>query len=89
MKKTWPKPPKPEDGNVCGGFSVGTPNEIPMFDRGKSGMAPSWETPRLEPAICKHGKGSCEACGTTNRRDVAHTTEGGRGAVARLQNRHR
>ena len=36
---------------------------------------------------CKHGPGDCEECGTTDRRDVAHTTIAGRGAVARLRRR--
>lgn len=38
-------------------------------------------------AQCKHGLGDCETCGTTNRRDVLHTTEGGRGAVGKLVER--
>ncbi len=36
---------------------------------------------------CKHGAGDCEECGTTDRRDVGHTTIGGQGAVARLRRR--
>jgi hypothetical protein len=31
---------------------------------------------------CKHRAGDCEACGTTDRRDVTHKTRGGRGVVA-------
>ena len=33
---------------------------------------------------CKHGRGGCEECGTTDRRDARHATKGGRGVVARL-----
>lgn len=42
-----------------------------------------------EKVRCKHGKGSCETCGTTNRRDSVHTTEGGLGAVGKLRERER
>ena len=38
---------------------------------------------------CKHGAGACEDCGTTDRRDVVHTTRGGRGAVGRIKRRGR
>lgn len=42
----------------------------------------------IEPTTkCKHGRGDCEDCGTTSRRDVVHTTRGGRGAVSRLRTR--
>lgn len=34
---------------------------------------------------CKHGVLDCQACGTTERRDVLHTTQGGRGVVGRLR----
>jgi len=33
---------------------------------------------------CKHGRTECERCGTTDRRDVRHTTRNGRGVVASL-----
>ncbi len=33
---------------------------------------------------CKHGAGECEECGTTDRRDVLHSTRGGVGSVGRL-----
>lgn len=33
---------------------------------------------------CKHREGACEKCGTTDRRDVKHTTQKGRGRVAQL-----
>ena len=33
---------------------------------------------------CKHGSESCEQCGTTERRDFVHHTQGGQGSVARL-----
>ena len=36
---------------------------------------------------CKHGLGDCEECGTTDRRDVLHTTRGGEGRVAKLRRR--
>lgn len=86
-KRTWPKPPKPDPnaGNVCTGWRVSEPDETPMHDRGISGAAPSWESPRPTPTLCKHGLGSCETCGTTTRREARHTTSGGKGAVARLK----
>jgi hypothetical protein len=34
---------------------------------------------------CKHGTSDCKKCGTSNRRDVTHSTEGGRGKIARLR----
>lgn len=34
---------------------------------------------------CKHGETDCEACGTSNLRDVKHSTRGGRGRVAQLR----
>ena len=34
---------------------------------------------------CKHGLGDCERCGTSDARDVRHSTRGGRGAVARIR----
>jgi len=33
---------------------------------------------------CKHREGACEKCGTTDRRDVKHTTQKGRGRVAQI-----
>lgn len=34
---------------------------------------------------CKHGTNDCERCGHHPRRDAAHTTIDGRGAIARLR----
>lgn len=35
---------------------------------------------------CKHGKGPCETCGTTNVRDRLHTVDArGRGAVEKIR----
>ena len=34
---------------------------------------------------CKHREGTCEKCGTTDRRDVKHTTQKGRGRVAQIR----
>ena len=34
---------------------------------------------------CKHGKGSCEECGTNDETDAIHTTVGGRGVVGRIR----
>ena len=31
---------------------------------------------------CKHRDGSCERCGTSDRRDAKHRTRSGRGVVA-------
>jgi hypothetical protein len=36
---------------------------------------------------CKHGKGDCDICGTTDRRDVIHKTQGGKGIVGRLKDK--
>jgi hypothetical protein len=33
---------------------------------------------------CKHGKGECEICGTSDQRDVRHSTLRGKGKVARI-----
>ncbi len=35
--------------------------------------------------VCKHKRGDCAECGTTDRRDAVHTTQGGRGVVGRLK----
>jgi hypothetical protein len=34
---------------------------------------------------CKHSPANCETCGTHERRDVVHTTNGGRGVVGRIK----
>lgn len=39
--------------------------------------------------LCKHGSDSCGVCGTSDRRDFVHTTEGGRGSVSRLRDKKR
>jgi hypothetical protein len=81
---TWPKLPKPHDNNVCTGWCThGDP--VPMHARGRSGAEPGWESRGTEPTVCKHGLGSCEECGTTNRRDAVHTTKGGKGTVGRIR----
>jgi hypothetical protein len=33
---------------------------------------------------CKHKDGDCELCGTSNKRDVLHDTQGGVGKVGAL-----
>jgi len=33
---------------------------------------------------CKHGTKSCDLCGTSEKRDFVHHTEGGRGSVSKL-----
>lgn len=73
--KRWPKAPDVPDGEA-------TPSP------GAYGGArvDSW-APVPPKTRCKHGAGDCEGCGTTDRRDVEHTTIGGRGAVARLRRR--
>lgn len=87
MKKLWPTPPSPPDDNACTGFRVGESRETPMHSRNRTGEAPTWDSMPVELTVCKHGKGSCEECGTTNRRDSVHTTEGGRGAIGRIAKR--
>ena len=80
--KPWPNPPPLVD---C--FSgAGYPNEQ-VRDGPRGQDIYGWGTVVEPTAVCKHGTGSCEECGTTNRRDVVHTTQGGRGAVGRLRNR--
>ncbi len=44
------------------------------------------EEPRT---ACKHRSGDCPACGTSNLRDVKHTTHGGVGAVGALRRRQK
>jgi hypothetical protein len=44
-----------------------------------------WLDPIPPVTACRHGKGDCARCGTTDRRDVKHSTIGGRGAVGRLR----
>ena len=43
--------------------------------------------PLVSPALCKHGHADCLTCGATERRDVVHSTVGGRGVVGRLSRR--
>jgi len=38
-------------------------------------------------AVCKHGSGDCDVCGTWDLTDRPHSTVGGRGIVARLRRR--
>lgn len=45
----------------------------PLVDHGKYGTA------------CKHGKESCETCGTSIRRDYPHKTSDGKGVIARIR----
>lgn len=85
--KSWPRPPVIVD---C--FSGALyPGSVPLRDAGRKGETGvdmyGWGTPIPDQTVCKHGEGSCEACGTTNRRDVVHTTTGGRGAVGQLRGR--
>jgi hypothetical protein len=76
--KRWPKAPEP-------------PPEPPkgFCTQPVDGPTPTWPTNRQSGAACKHGEGSCETCGTTDRREVVHTTEGGLGAVGKLRERGR
>lgn len=83
MKKKWAEPPKPFDGTFSGCWG-GPPDDTPMRDRRPSGAPGGYDSPQPEVTVCKHGKGSCEACGTTNRRDVKHKTTGGKGVVGKL-----
>lgn len=46
-----------------------------------------WFMEQYNDAACKHGRGECETCGTSGRRDVLHQTIGGRGKIARLMKR--
>lgn len=71
IAKRWPRSPGVPDGEAA-------PSPVAYVD--------SWD-PVPTKTSCKHGPGDCEECGTTDRRDVAHTTIDGRGAVARLRRR--
>lgn len=44
------------------------------------------EMPSVRPSHlkCKHGDGSCEICGTSERTDIVHTTKKGKGVVGDL-----
>lgn len=88
-KAKWPELPQPPPETAYLGTTwvEDAPNEIPMFDRRPNGEAPGYNSPKIPPSVCKHGEGSCEECGTTNRRDAVHTTTAGKGAVARLRSR--
>ena len=80
--KPWPRAPRVVD---C--FSGAPyPSQTPLRE-GRHGFVyePSFEyQPEAPPHLCKHGDGSCEACGTTVRRDAPHVTRGGRGVVGRI-----
>lgn len=84
--RRWPDPPTPPSRDCFGGTDIPGP---PLRDQGRMGQSGEdmygWGTANPNPTLCKHGVGSCEECGTTNRRDSAHTTKGGRGAVGRLR----
>lgn len=42
--------------------------------------------PPQDPAIrCRHRRGDCPRCGTSERRDRLHSTRDGRGVVARIR----
>jgi hypothetical protein len=41
--------------------------------------------PLVPSARCKHGHADCLTCGATERRDVVHSTAGGRGVVGRIR----
>jgi hypothetical protein len=48
-----------------------------------------WLDPLPPVTRCKHGPGDCERCGTSDRRDVRHSTVKGRGAVGILRGARR
>ena len=83
-KKPWPDGPRIVD---CFMGADVTPR--PLREEGRMGQAGvdiyAWGIANPAPTVCKHGEGSCEECGTTNRRDMPHTTVGGRGVVGRLR----
>jgi hypothetical protein len=33
---------------------------------------------------CRHKKGTCDKCGTSDDKDVIHSTKGGNGKIAKL-----
>ncbi len=68
--KPWPKP---------------APEKYECFDDSPGAGWNDWYMSVIPPTTCcKHGDGSCEACGTTDRRDHKHKTLGGKGLVARI-----
>ena len=84
-KKPWPDPRLAAFDCFSGADLFPTP----LRDADRHGTRTGqdmygWGAPNPSPTVCKHGEGSCEECGTTNRRDMPHTTVGGRGAVGRL-----
>lgn len=70
-----------------------TPEQLEALDaiadaaRNRMGAPPGPESVLEVPpsTACKHGRLSCKVCGTSDRRDVVHTTWGGAGKVARLR----
>jgi len=45
----------------------------------------SFDVPSPKPSTaCKHGLGECEQCGTSERKDMLHTTTRGVGKVGKL-----
>jgi hypothetical protein len=43
-----------------------------------------WYEPEPENTKCKHGRETCEKCGTNNSRDALHRTKGGKGVVGQM-----
>lgn len=70
--KPLPTFPSEGDGALPPGLNPTKPTAMTPIDYG-------------HPATrCKHEREDCEDCGTTARRDFAHTTRGGRGVVGAL-----
>lgn len=47
-----------------------------------------WSMTEIEPTTrCKHGKGACERCGTSDKRDVIHAARTPNKREARRQRR--
>jgi hypothetical protein len=82
-KKPWLNPPRIVD---CFSGADATPS--PLREEGRTGQSGvdifGWGRTNPAPTVCKHGEGSCEECGTTNRRDMPHSTTGGLGSIGRL-----
>jgi hypothetical protein len=44
----------------------------------------TWPVSKIESTVCKHHRGQCDVCGTSDLRDTIHTTENGVGKVGKL-----
>lgn len=62
------------------------PDDYSTWMRQPTVLNVNWSTVSIpqDDTKCKHGTQSCEKCGTSEWRDVKHTTVGGKGVVGNL-----